>query len=147
MSVHPLDQNAKTFDIKGFTLSINYFCILIQRVMPVYENYNVIAFKSCIQKFTVYTTYHQCYTSYLAATDYECPMKPFLIGIQTFWIWQTHWTDKFLSTWDIFGYAIGSNFGIVRHLSMFPLSNRYFCKVSDSNRSSGIHWIVKKLNY
>ena len=28
---------------------------LIKRVMTVYENYNVIAFKSCIQIFTVYT--------------------------------------------------------------------------------------------
>ena len=50
----PLDQNAKKFDIKGLTLSIKCFCILIQGVMPAYENYNVIAFKSCIQKFTVY---------------------------------------------------------------------------------------------
>ena len=29
------------------------FCILIQGVMLVYKNYNVIAFKFCIEKFTV----------------------------------------------------------------------------------------------
>ena len=35
------------------TFSIKYFCILNEREMTVYENYNAIAFKSCIQKFTV----------------------------------------------------------------------------------------------
>ena len=37
------------------TLSIKRFCILnaYARVMTVYENYNVIAFKPCIQIFTV----------------------------------------------------------------------------------------------
>ena len=30
------------------------FCILIQGVMLVYKNYNVIAFKFCIEKFTVW---------------------------------------------------------------------------------------------
>ena len=36
------------------TFSIRWFCILIERVMTVYENYDVIAFKSCIQIFTVF---------------------------------------------------------------------------------------------
>ena len=35
------------------TFSIRWFCIRIERVMTVYWNYNVIAFKSCIQIFTV----------------------------------------------------------------------------------------------
>ena len=35
------------------TYNIKYFCILIQGVMLVYKNYNVIAFKFCIQKFKV----------------------------------------------------------------------------------------------
>ena len=52
-SHYPFDQNAKTFDTKGKTFSIRWFCILIKRVMTVYENYNVIAFKSWIQIFTV----------------------------------------------------------------------------------------------
>ena len=52
-SHNPYDQNAKTFDTKGKTFSIRCFCILIKGVMTVYENYNVIAFKSCVQKFTV----------------------------------------------------------------------------------------------
>ena len=42
-----------TFDTKGKTFNIKYFCIRIKRVMTVYENYDVIAFKSCIQIFTV----------------------------------------------------------------------------------------------
>ena len=50
-------QKAKTFDTKGKTFSIRWFCILIERVMTVYGNYDVIAFKSCIQIFTVYTVY------------------------------------------------------------------------------------------
>ena len=53
-SHYPFDQNAKTFDTKGKTFSIRWFCILIERVMTVYRNYDVIAFKSCIQIFTVY---------------------------------------------------------------------------------------------
>jgi hypothetical protein len=42
---------------KCFTVSIRWFCIRIERVMTVYENYNVIAFKSCIQKFTVHVAH------------------------------------------------------------------------------------------
>ena len=53
-SHYPFDQNAKTFATKGKTFSIICFCILIKGVITVYENYNVIAFKSCIQIFTVY---------------------------------------------------------------------------------------------
>ena len=49
-----LDLNAKSFDTKSKKFSIRYFCIQIKRVMTVYENYDVIAFKSCIQIFTVY---------------------------------------------------------------------------------------------
>ena len=45
-------NNALILWIKDF--SIKLFCILIKGVMPVYENYNAIAFKSCIQKFTVH---------------------------------------------------------------------------------------------
>ena len=41
---YPFDQNAKSFET-----SIKLFCILIKGVMPVYENYTVIAFKSCIK--------------------------------------------------------------------------------------------------
>ena len=53
-SHYPFDQNAKSSDTKCFTLNIKCFCILIERVMTVYKNYDVIAFKSCIQIFTVY---------------------------------------------------------------------------------------------
>ena len=42
------DLNAMTFDIKGNTFSIRWFCILNERIMTVYENYDAIAFKSCI---------------------------------------------------------------------------------------------------
>ena len=45
-SHYPLDPNAKLSDTR-------WFCIWIERVMTVNKNYNVIAFKSCIQKFTV----------------------------------------------------------------------------------------------
>ena len=53
-SHYPLDPYAKLSDTKCFTLSIRWFCIQIERVMTVYGNYNVIAFRSCIQIFTVY---------------------------------------------------------------------------------------------
>ena len=53
-SHYPFDQNAKSSDTKCFTLSIKCFCILIKRLMTLRENFNVIAFKSCIQKLTVY---------------------------------------------------------------------------------------------
>ena len=53
-SHYTFDQNAKSSDTKCFTLSIKCFCILIESVMTVYGNYDVIAFKSCIQIFTVY---------------------------------------------------------------------------------------------
>jgi len=33
-------------------MALGVLCVLIQEVMLVYENYNVIAFKFCIQKFT-----------------------------------------------------------------------------------------------
>ena len=46
MQKHLILRVLKTFNIKCF-------CILIQGVMLVYKNYNVIAFKFCIQKFTV----------------------------------------------------------------------------------------------
>ena len=46
-------QNAKLSDTKYFTLSITWFWVRIERVMTVYENYNIIAFKSCIQISTV----------------------------------------------------------------------------------------------
>ena len=52
-SHYPLDPNAKLSDTKCFTLSIRWICIHIKRLMTVYENYNVIAFKSCIQIFPV----------------------------------------------------------------------------------------------
>ena len=54
-SHYPFDPNAKSSDTKCVTLSIWLFCIQIERVMTVYRNYNVIAFKSCIQIFTVYS--------------------------------------------------------------------------------------------
>ena len=54
-SHYPFDQNAKSSDTKCFTLSIKCFCILIERVMTVYRNYDVIAFKSCIQIFTLFS--------------------------------------------------------------------------------------------
>ena len=53
-SHYPFNQNEKSSDTKCLTLSIKGFCILIERVMTVYGNYDVIAFKSCIQIFTVY---------------------------------------------------------------------------------------------
>ena len=53
-SHYPLDPNAKSSDTKCFTLIIRWLCIRIEMVMTVHENYNVIAFKSCIQKFTVH---------------------------------------------------------------------------------------------
>ena len=53
-SHYPLDLNAKSSDTKGTTFSIRWFCIRIERVMSVYGNYDVIAFRSCIQIFTVY---------------------------------------------------------------------------------------------
>ena len=44
----------------------------IKRVTTVYENYNVIAFKSCIQMFTVYTNWD-------LVTDYMvCCIKEFM---------------------------------------------------------------------
>ena len=52
-SHYPLDPNTKSSDTKCITLSIRWFCIRIESVMTVYGNYNVIAFKSCIQIFTV----------------------------------------------------------------------------------------------
>jgi hypothetical protein len=52
---YPLDPNAKSSDTKCVTLNIKYFCIRIKRIMTVYENYDVVAFKSCIQIFTVYS--------------------------------------------------------------------------------------------
>ena len=52
-SYYPLDLNAKSSDTKGTTFSIRWFCIRIERVMSVYGNYDVIAFRSCIQIFTV----------------------------------------------------------------------------------------------
>ena len=55
-SHYPLYPNAKSSDIKCVTLSIRWFCIRIERVMTVYRNYDVIAFKSCIQIFTVRIT-------------------------------------------------------------------------------------------
>ena len=54
-SHYPLDLNAKSSDTKGNTFSIRWFCIRIERVMTVYGNYDVIAFRSCIQIFTVYS--------------------------------------------------------------------------------------------
>ena len=53
-SHYPLDPNAKSSDTKCVTLSIRWFCIRIERVMTVYGNYDVIAFRSCIQIFTVH---------------------------------------------------------------------------------------------
>ena len=46
--------------------------------MTVYENYNVIAFKSCIQKFTVYDHRKYLvklpgYNSYKATSNRICP--------------------------------------------------------------------------
>ena len=51
---YPLHLNAKSSDTKCVTLNIKYFCIRIKRIMTVYENYDVVAFKCCIQIFTVY---------------------------------------------------------------------------------------------
>ena len=53
-SHYPLDRNAKSSDTKCVTLSIKYFCIGIKRVMTVYENYNVIAFRNlqCMYKIS-----------------------------------------------------------------------------------------------
>ena len=53
-SHYPLDSNAKSSDTKGTTFSIRWFCIRIERVMTAYGNYDVIAFRSCIQIFTVH---------------------------------------------------------------------------------------------
>ena len=52
-SHYPLDPNAKSSDTNGKAFSIRIFCIWIERVMTVYENYDVIAFISCIQIFTL----------------------------------------------------------------------------------------------
>ena len=52
-SHYPFNQNAKSSDTKCFSLSVKCFCIRIERVMTVYENYDDIAIKSCIQKFSV----------------------------------------------------------------------------------------------
>ena len=52
-SHYSLDPNAKSSDTKCVTLSIRVFCIRIERIMTVYGNYDVIAFRSCIQIFTV----------------------------------------------------------------------------------------------
>ena len=52
-SHYPLNSNAKSFDTKCVTLSIRWFCIRNERVMTVYGNYDVIAFRSCIHIFTV----------------------------------------------------------------------------------------------
>ena len=43
----------RILNLKGNTFSIRWFCIRIKRVMTVYGNYDVIAFRSCIQVFTV----------------------------------------------------------------------------------------------
>ena len=56
-----LDQNSKAFNTKSKTFNIKCFCILIQVVMPAYENYNVIAFKFCIQKFTMCLACFACW--------------------------------------------------------------------------------------
>ena len=57
-SHYPLDPIAKSSETKCVTLSIKYFSIRINRIKTVYENYNVIAFKSCVQIFTVYHEKH-----------------------------------------------------------------------------------------
>ena len=44
--------------LKVLPFSIKCFFILIQGVMPVYENYNIIKFKSCIPKFAVCIKVH-----------------------------------------------------------------------------------------
>ena len=56
---YPLDPNAKSSDTKGNTFSIRLYCIRIERVMTVYINYNVIAFRYCIQILTVWA-YDTC---------------------------------------------------------------------------------------
>ena len=53
-SHYPINPNAKSCDTKDITFSIRWFCIRIKRVMSVYGNYDVIAFRSYIQIFTVY---------------------------------------------------------------------------------------------
>ena len=46
-SHYPLDPKAKSSDTKSKTFSIRWFCIRIERVMTVYENYNVnLAFRN-----------------------------------------------------------------------------------------------------
>ena len=57
-SHYPLDPNAKSSDTKGKTFSIRWFYIRIERVMTVNENYNFIAFKYCIHKFTSLTNHN-----------------------------------------------------------------------------------------
>ena len=54
-SHYSLDPNVKSSDTKCVTLSIRWFCIRIEWVMTVYWNYGVIAFRSCIQLFTVHS--------------------------------------------------------------------------------------------
>ena len=53
-SHYPLDPNAKSSDTICITLNIRWFCIRIKRVMTVYGNYDVIAFRPCIQILTVF---------------------------------------------------------------------------------------------
>jgi hypothetical protein len=67
-SHYPFYQNAKSSDTKCFTLRIKCFCILIERLMTVYGNYNVIAFKSCIQIFTVLCSLCCTYPLFCAIT-------------------------------------------------------------------------------
>ena len=59
-------------------------------------------------------------------TDYGCPMEPFFIEIQNFWVWQTNWADKFLGIWSIFGQIISTHFGTVSPLSMFSIIQALF---------------------
>jgi hypothetical protein len=40
-------------------MTVNENLVNLQCVMTVYENYDVIAFKSCIQIFTVWAEYHK----------------------------------------------------------------------------------------
>jgi hypothetical protein len=54
-------------------------------------------------------------------------MKPFLIEIPNFGLWQTILADKF---WCIFGRTISTHFGTVSPLSMFSINQPLFLQIT-----------------
>ena len=93
--------NAKLCDTKCFNLSIRWFCIRIEQVMTVYENYNVIAFKSSFQKFTVYTSWnnsHQISTLYLRCYGLACKD---LIWTNALWSRSKREIHRSIANWSL----------------------------------------------